>query len=122
VIPKPVHLVNEALAFLLELAAFGAMAWWGFRTGGNVALHLLLGIGTPALAVVLWSLVAAPKARFKVPLPVVLLVKAVVFAGAALCLYGVGHHALALVFAVVALVNTALATADRNALMHERRA
>ena len=120
--PKPVHLVNEALAFLLELAAFGAMAWWGFETGGNVAARLLLGLGTPAAAIVLWSLVAAPKARFRAPLPVVLLVKAVVFAGAALCLYALGHHAPALAFALVALVNTALATADRGALMHERRA
>jgi hypothetical protein len=114
--------VNELLAFLLELVAFGVMCWWGFETGGNLGLHLLLGIGTPAVAIVLWSLIAAPRARFKVPLPGVLLLKAVVFGGAALCLWGVGHPVLGLVFAVVALVNTALATVDRDALMHERRA
>lgn len=121
-IPRPLHAVNELLAFLLELAAFAAMCWWGFRTGGSLPLHLLLGIGTPALAIVLWGLIAAPKARFRVPLPGVLLLKALVFGGAALCLDGLGHSALALWFAGIALVNTALATVDRNALMHERRA
>ena len=122
VIPKPVHAVNELLAFLLELAAFGLLAWWGFETGGGLVPHLLLGIGTPALAIVLWGLFAAPRARFRVPLPVVLLLKAAVFGGAALCLDAVGHPALALAFALVALLNTALATVDRDALMHERRA
>jgi len=122
VIPKPLHALNEALAFLLELVAFGVMCWWGFGTGSGLTVHLLLGIGTPALAMVLWGLIAAPRARFKVPLPGVLLLKAAVFGGAALCLYGVGHPALAVVFAVVALVNTTVATADRDALMHERRA
>ena len=121
-IPRPLHAVNEALAFLLELAAFGLMAWWGFTTGTGLAVHLLLGIGTPALAMVLWGLVAAPKARFRVPLPGVLLLKAAVFGGAAVCLAALGHSGWALAFAVVALVNTAVATLDRNALMHERRA
>ena len=121
-IPRPLHAVNEALAFLLELVAFGLMAWWGFTTGSGLAVHLLLGIGTPALAMVLWGLVAAPKARFRVPLPGVLLLKAAVFGGAAVCLAALGHTGWALAFAVVALVNTAVATVDRNALMHERRA
>ena len=121
-IPKPLHAVNELLAFLLELVAFGVMCWWGFETGSNLLLNVLLGIGTPALAMMLWGLVAAPKARFEVPLPGVLLLKAVVFGGAALCLYGLGHRPAALWFVLVALVNTALATLDRNALMHERRA
>ncbi|MHA6759960.1 YrdB family protein [Streptacidiphilus sp. PAMC 29251] len=121
-IPRPLHAVNEGLAFLLELAAFAAMAWWGFGTGGNLLLQLLLGLGAPAVAIVLWGLIAAPKARWKVPLPGVLLLKAAVFGGAALCLYALGHHVLAVAFALVALANTALATADRDALMHERRA
>jgi hypothetical protein len=122
VIPKPLHAVNELTAFLLELVAFGVMAWWGFDTGSGLPLQLLLGLGTPAVAIVLWGLIAAPKAKFKVPLPGVLLLKAAVFGGAALCVYALGHHGWALALALVALVNTTLATLDRGALMHERRA
>ncbi|MEU8798100.1 YrdB family protein [Spirillospora sp. NPDC048819] len=105
---------NEGLAFLLEMAAFAALAWWGFTTGGNVLVNIVLGIGTPVAAMFLWGMFAAPKAKFKVALPFVMLVKAVVFGAGALAFHGVGHPTLAIAFAVVALVNTALLTIDRE--------
>lgn len=114
-LPGPLHVLNEGLAFVLELAALAALAWWGFTAGGNVIVHVVLGLGTPVAAMVLWGMFAAPRARFKVALPFVLLVKAVVFGAGALALYGVDRPALAVAFAVVALLNTALATLDRDA-------
>ena len=121
-LPRPVHLVNEALAFLLELVAFGVLCWWGFDTGHGVAVHLLLGLGAPAAAIVVWALFAAPKARFPLPMPAVLLVKALVFGASALALWGLCRPVLALVLAAVALVNTALAAVDREALTTSSRA
>ncbi|WP_033323075.1 YrdB family protein [Actinomadura atramentaria] len=121
-LPGPLHVVNEGLAFVLELAALAALCWWGFTTGGNVVVHILLGLGTPLAAAVLWGTLAAPKARVKAPLPGVLLVKAIVFGAAALALRGVDHTAWAVAFAAVALVNTALATADRAAHFRADRA
>jgi hypothetical protein len=114
-LPGPLHVLNEGLAFVLEVAAIVALAWWGFTTGGNVLVNIILGVGAPVAAMVLWGLFAAPRARFKVALPLVLLVKAVVFGAGALAFYGVDHAALALGFAVVAVLNTALATLDREA-------
>ncbi|MEY9838690.1 YrdB family protein [Streptacidiphilus sp. EB103A] len=121
-VPGPVHAVNEGLAFLLELAAFAVLAWWGFSAGSGLPVHLLLGLGTPVAAMVLWGLIAAPKARFRVPLAGVLLLKAAVFGGATACLAVLGHGGWAIAFGAVALVNTVLATVDRNALFHSRRA
>jgi hypothetical protein len=109
------HALNEGLAFLLELAAIAALAWWGFTAGGNVLVNVLLGVGAPAAAIVLWGLFAAPRARFTIALPLVLLVKAAVFGAGALALDGVGHATAAVAFAVIALLNTALATVDRDA-------
>jgi hypothetical protein len=109
------HVLNEPLAFILELAALAALAWWGFTAGGNVIVRVVLGLGTPVAAMVLWGMFAAPRARFKVALPLVLLVKAAVFGAGALALYGVDRPALAVGFAVVAFLNTALATLDRDA-------
>jgi hypothetical protein len=109
------HALNEGLAFLLEIAAIVVLAWWGFTTGGHILINIVLGVGAPVAAMVLWGLFAAPRARFKVALPFVLLVKAAVFGAGALAFYGVGHAALAIVFAVVAVLNTALATLDREA-------
>ena len=120
-IPRWLHAGNEALAFLLELAALAALGWWGLSTGQSFAGNLVLGIGAPLVAVVLWWLFAAPRATVKLPLAGVLAVKAVVFGGAALALSGVGHGGLAVAFAVIAIANTALATVDRQALMNVSR-
>ena len=114
-LPGPLHVLNEGLAFILEIAAIVALAWWGFTTGGNIVVNIILGVGAPGAAIVLWGLFAAPRARFKVALPLVLLVKAVVFGAGALAFYGVDHAALAVGFAVVAVLNTTLATLDREA-------
>ncbi|MFB6837724.1 YrdB family protein [Streptomyces sp. NPDC056361] len=116
-LPGPLHVFNEGLAFLLELAALAVLAWWGWDAADNVALRLLLAVSAPAVAAVTWGLFAAPKARIPLPLPGVLAVKALVFGAAALALHALDHPSAALAFAVVALLNTALATADRQAAM-----
>ncbi|RSN64795.1 YrdB family protein [Actinomadura sp. WAC 06369] len=120
-LPGPVHIANEGLAFLVEMAAFAALAWWGFDAGGGLPAGLALGAAAPAAAIVLWGLFAAPKARYDAGLPAVLLVKAAVFAAAALALLGVGHSTPAIAFAAIALVNTVLATLDRNARFRTAR-
>ncbi len=107
------RLANEMLAFLLELVAIALLAWWGVHVGGNVFLSLLLGIGLPAVAIVLWGSFAAPKARFKVSLPWVLLVKALVFGGATAAIFGLGYPGWALAFAIVVIANTTIATITR---------
>lgn len=114
--PKPLHVLNEGLAFVLELLAFGTLGWWGFHVTDNVVGDLLLGLGSPVAAMVLWGMFAAPKARFAIPLPGVLAVKAVVFTSSAAALYDLGDHGLAEGFAIVVVANTVLATFDRNAL------
>ncbi|MEU7392401.1 YrdB family protein [Streptomyces tanashiensis] len=117
-LPAPLHVFNEGLAFLLELAALAVLAWWGWESAENTALRLLLAIAAPGFAAVVWGLFAAPRARFPVPLAGVLLVKALVFGAAAVALHALDRPVWAVSFAAVALVNTALATADRRAAMH----
>jgi hypothetical protein len=115
-LPAGLHAVNEGLAFLLELLALGGLAWWGAVAGGGAATKVLLGAGAPILAAVAWGMFAAPRARFQLPLPAVLAVKVIVFGLAAAGVYAIGRAGLAIAFAVVALVNTALAAVDRDAL------
>ncbi|MFJ7067964.1 YrdB family protein [Streptomyces sp. NPDC101115] len=114
-LPTPVRVLNETLAFLLELAALAALAWWGWESSEALAVRLVVAVAAPTAAAVLWGLFAAPKARFAVALPWVLLVKALVFGASAAALYALDRHTGALAFAVVAVANTALATADRRA-------
>ncbi|WP_338491567.1 YrdB family protein [Streptomyces sp. SJL17-4] len=114
-LPTPLYVINEGLAFLLELAALTVLAWWGWESAEAWAPRLLLAVAAPAAAAVLWGLFAAPKARVRIPVAGVLAVKALVFGAAAAALYALGRHDGAIAFAVVALVNTGLATVDRRA-------
>jgi hypothetical protein len=105
---------NELLAFLLEVVALGALCYWGFVVGPDVALKVVLGLGAPVVAAVVWGLFAAPRARVKLPLAGVLVVKAVVFGAAAVALWAAGQPVLGVVFAVLAVANTAVATIGRR--------
>jgi hypothetical protein len=121
-LPQPLHAANEALAFLLELCMLAALAWWGATAVSATAGRVALAVICPVLAVTGWSLFAAPRARIRMPLPGVLAVKAVAFAAGTAALYAVGQHALAIAFAIVAVVNTGLAASDRNAAMQRQAA
>jgi hypothetical protein len=120
VIPRSLHVVNEGLAFLLELVALAVLAWWGAEVGDGVIPSVVLAVAAPAIAAVVWGLFAAPKARVRLPLPGVLLVKALVFGAAAVALYGLDHSGLALGFAVIVIANTVIVTLDRDALIRNR--
>jgi Protein of unknown function (DUF2568) len=114
-VPEPLYLVNEGLAFLIELVALAALAWWGAETGSGLIVHLLLGIGAPLVAAVIWGAFAAPKATVELPPAGVLGVKALVFGAALFGLDLLGHRTLAILFWVVAAANTVIATLGREA-------
>jgi hypothetical protein len=97
------------LAFAAELAALVALGHWGFVQGGSTLTRVLLGIGTPVLAAVLWGLFAAPRAPVDIAL-LALLVKLLVFASAVLALLSTGHPRLAVALAVVALLSSVLSS------------
>ncbi|MFD8980319.1 YrdB family protein [Streptomyces sp. NPDC059564] len=108
------RLVNDVLAFLLEVAALLALAVWGYEWGGGLVVGALLGAVVAGAAAVLWGAFAAPRARYRVPLAAVLAVKALVFGSAALAIAGLGHRRDALWFAGLVLVNTAVVTSYRS--------
>ena len=99
---------NLGLRFLLELASLAALAAWGLHTGDSLLAGLVLGVGAPLAAAVLWGAFIAPKARFPVPLAVRVVLELVVFGAAAVALWAAGWHTLAVVFAVAVVVSEAL--------------
>jgi Protein of unknown function (DUF2568) len=60
--------VNLAVKFLLELAAFAALAYWGATIGHGV-WAVVLAIAAPLAAVIVWALFCAPRARRRLKLP-----------------------------------------------------
>jgi len=102
---------NLALAFLLELVAIASFAYWGFTVSDSTILNIVLGIGTPIVAIVLWGIFAAPKSERRLKGSAYLIFKVVFFVLAIAALIAAGSVTLGVIFAVVFAVNTALAYA-----------
>jgi hypothetical protein len=104
---------NLLVAFLVELVALGIFAWWGWEVDGTTPVRLLLAIGLPVAAAVVWGLFAAPTAKRGTPV-VRTIVKVLVFGLAGAALWSLGHPVLAVVFVVLVAAN--LLIIDRQKL------
>jgi Protein of unknown function (DUF2568) len=100
---------NLALKFLLELAAFAALAYWGATTGGGAA-SILLAVAAPAVAVALWAVFAAPRSERRLGEAVRIPFEIAVFAVAVVALVAAGAPVAALLLAALVLLNAALLT------------
>jgi membrane protein YdbS with pleckstrin-like domain len=100
--------VNDALRFLLELAALAGLAIWGWRTGPT-GVSVVLAIAAPLAAAAIWGAFVAPKAPRHPGDPWRLLLEALVFGAGTLAFAaaGIGWAAIALgVLAALHLVAT----------------
>jgi exosortase/archaeosortase len=104
----------EAAAFLLELGALAALAWWGAVTGNGTAAKILLAVACPAAAAVVWGLFAAPRAAVRLPTAGILVVKTVVFGAATVALSFSAGASWAISFALLVVVDTAAITVIRR--------
>ena len=105
---------NLAVAFLLEVVALIAFAFWGWTVGTNDVTRLLLMIALPLAAALLWGAFLSPKPDFQLPVAVVASAQLAFFVLAVLALSASGHPLAALVTGVVLLVNRTLLTAWRQ--------
>ena len=96
---------NDVLRFLLELFAFVSLGIWGFLAFPLPWPGVLIGLGAPALAIVLWALFVSPKAVFRVDVFGKALVEIAVFSAAAIAWWMLGQPVVAIVFAIVAAVS-----------------
>ncbi|HEX4016925.1 MAG TPA: YrdB family protein [Frankiaceae bacterium] len=99
---------NLALAFLLELVALVAFAFWGWTMGANDATRLLLMIALPVVAALLWGAFLSPKPEFQLPRAAVAFAQVAFFALAVFALWGSGHPGAALATAAVLVLNRGL--------------
>jgi hypothetical protein len=104
-----------ALRFLLELAALGALAYWGATFPGMpTPARAALALGAPAAAALFWGALIAPRSPARVPQAVKAVLALGVFMLAALALATRGYRETAAAFALVSLVNAALLLATAS--------
>ena len=98
---------NDLVAFGVEVLAVVLLAAWGAHLGSSTAAHVLGGVLVPAVAVVLWALFAAPRARVRVP-ALVVATKVLVLGAAVLAAWSLLSPVWAAVVTVMVVVNTLL--------------
>ncbi len=97
---------NLALAFAVELAMLAGFATAGWAATPVLWLRLALAVALPGIAIALWAVFAAPKAKKRrlAPRPL-LLFKLVLFSLATLAWWVAGLPFIAAVFGALAAVN-----------------
>ncbi|MBE0681619.1 MAG: YrdB family protein [Anaerolineales bacterium] len=101
-------LFNIGLRFLLELCILGIFGYWGFKTGSNVFMKFLLGIGSPILFAVVWGTFLAPKSSLRLDEPWLFLLELVVFGLTCWALYSTGKVDLTVAFGGIYIFNKIL--------------
>ncbi|WNQ08822.1 YrdB family protein [Paenibacillus aurantius] len=97
--------INLTIRFILELVILFALGYWGFHYDSEFIIQILLGLGLPLVAAILWGKIISPKATIKLPLLGVILTELLIFGAAFLCLLSDGFKVFAIIFLLVSFVN-----------------
>jgi hypothetical protein len=92
----------DVLAFVCELFAFTTLAIWGFAMW-PFPWNIVVGIGAPVLAILIWALFVSPRAVFAVHPFVRAVVELLVYVSATLAWWSMGLTWVGLIFGVVAV-------------------
>ena len=97
---------NLALAFAVELAMLAGFAAAGWAATPILWLRLILAVGLPGIAIAIWAVWAAPKAKKRRLKPGPLfLFKVVIFGLATLAWWLAGQGFIAAIFGTLAAIN-----------------
>ncbi|MFJ9536798.1 YrdB family protein [Streptomyces sp. NPDC101225] len=100
---------NLGVLFLIELGALAAVGVWGFTRDVAAPLGWLLGLGAPAVLVVLWALFGSQKATYKTRGAVRVGFELLWFGAGVVALWAAGAAGWAIAFAAVCAVSKTLA-------------
>jgi hypothetical protein len=101
-------LANLALSFLLELAMLAAFAYWGFHTSTDGILRIVLGIGAPLIAIVVWGIFLAPRSSKRLTGIQQLILATIIFGLAVIALVVADRPDLGVVLGVAFIINRIL--------------
>jgi len=105
---KSLQVINIGLSFLLELAMLVSLGYWGFYGDKSVLAKWMLSIGVPLVIAVVWGIFFAPNAGHRLKSTSGTLLSLLLFLLSAAALFYAQHPALAIIFALVAIVNRVL--------------
>jgi Protein of unknown function (DUF2568) len=102
------RILSLAIRFLLELALLVALGVWGFTVGGGTFTKIVLGVGAPLAAAIVWGRFIAPKARRRLEDPARFSLELFLWMAGGLALLAAGHPAWALIFGALVAASLGL--------------
>jgi Protein of unknown function (DUF2568) len=103
-----VKAANDAVRFVVEIAALIAVGYWGFHEHSSWLAKLVLGLGAPVLIAVVWGLWMAPQSSRRAGEGTRVVLEVLIFGSATASLAASTGAILAITFAAVAAVNAVL--------------
>ena len=100
--------LNLVFRFILELVVLVALAIWGFGASSEPIVALILGVGAPAIAIVVWATFVSPRAPRRLPDPARLALEAAVFGAGVLALVLAGQVVPGIILAIAAALSLGL--------------
>ena len=100
--------LNLVFRFILELVVLVALAIWGFGASREPIVQVILGLGAPAIAIVVWATFVSPKAPRRLDDPARLVLEIVVFGAGVLALVLAGHLVPGVLLAIAAALSLGL--------------
>ena len=106
--PAPLIWLNLAVRLVVELLGVGFVGYWGFNASDDTLTAVILGVGAIVVFAVVWGLFIAPTANRGLSRTQKNVVGTIVLLIAACALALAGQPAIALVYAVVVVVNAVI--------------
>ncbi|MGV9282972.1 YrdB family protein [Streptomyces sp. NPDC003730] len=100
--------LNLLVMFLLELAVYAAVVFWGVAVGDRWPVELALGVGAPVVMMSVWALFGSPRAAHPARGGARVVLEVLWFGVGAAASAAAGRPLWAAVFGAVYLVNAAL--------------
>src|SRR3990172_1461661 len=97
--------LNLVFRFILELVVLAALAVWGFGASTELVVQLALGLGAPAIVIVVWAMFVSPKATRRLEDPARLVLEVVVFGAGVVALIAANLLVLGILLAVAAAIS-----------------
>ncbi len=116
---SPLQAVTLTARATMETGVVGALAYWGYRAGGNMATSVALAIAAPAVGFGIWGAVDFHRLRH-IAEPLRLIEELAISGLAALALYSADQHALGWTLAALSAAYHALVYLQGDRLLKTR--
>lgn len=100
-----IKILNQIIAFLLELGMLSAMGYWGYLQGKTKITQYFIAILLIATGIALWAYFAAPKSANRLSLEYRMVFELVLFLLSTWMIYKSGYTSFAIAFGIISLLN-----------------